>query len=177
MGGIAKGLLKHPTHPGSIVDHVVHQMRSVADDVVLVGPHPAYQGLALRFLKDEMFGVGPAGGLLALLRYAGDGIALAVACDMPNVKSALFAPLLEGIRGGASVAVYGRKGRLEPFCAAYRAAEMLGHVQACLGRGTQGLHLILREARVVEIEISEDRAHLLDDWDSPKDIRNLGLAR
>jgi len=174
MGGVAKGLLAHPTEPGTVLDHVVREVRSVGAEVVLVGDHPAYRTLGIPWIEDAMRDVGPAGGLLALLRHAGDGIALALACDMPYLPSALLATLVAGVRQGAPAVVPMRGGRLEPLCGAYRANVVAAHVESCLGRGIRGLHRMARASGAVELELSEEEARWLDDWDAPEDVVGRG---
>src|SRR5581483_6618899 len=82
MGGAAKGLL--PTAGGpSVLDRSRSLLGEAGLAPVLVARHPAYASLALEHLDDDPPGIGPLGGLIALLRRAGAGYALALACDMP----------------------------------------------------------------------------------------------
>ncbi|HEY5241286.1 MAG TPA: NTP transferase domain-containing protein, partial [Polyangiaceae bacterium] len=88
MGGLAKGLLRGPDG-SSLVERWAGMLRELGIPIVLVGEGAAYEGLGLPMLKDEPPGVGPLGGLVALLRHAGTRRALAFACDMPFVSRGL----------------------------------------------------------------------------------------
>lgn len=171
LGGIAKGLLAHPSEAGSVIEHVLREAMKLCNEAVLVGSHAAYANLGLESIDDAVAEIGPAGGLLALLRRANGGVVLALACDMPAVKSSLLGELVQEMRSGASAAAFSRDGRLEPLCATYRVDDVLPHVEACVSRGVFGLHRILRSAGVVEVALTGERARLLDDWDTPEDLR------
>ena len=123
MGERAKGLLEAPGG-GTLVDRwlsVLHEA-GVAR-VLLVGRHPAYRTLGLETIDDEPSGVGPIGGLTALLRHAGASRALALACDMPFVSAGLVQRLIAAPE--APVVAPWRDGRWEPLCARYDAARVL----------------------------------------------------
>lgn len=170
MGGVAKCLLAHPDETGTVIDHVVRQARDVCEQVVLVGTHPSYRSLGIACLEDAVAGVGPAGGLLALLRHARGGVALALACDMPYLHASLLEELVRRVEDGAPAVVPQRGGKLEPLCAAYRADVVSVHVAACLDRGIRGLHRIAREAGAQIMPLEGERARWLDDWDEPADM-------
>ena len=70
MNGHPKGLL--PCEPGgeTIVGRLVRIVQALELPVVLVGQHEAYRPLGLPMLADQPPGVGPLGGLCALLRHA-----------------------------------------------------------------------------------------------------------
>lgn len=170
MGGVPKGLIPHPKEPWSVVEHVVREARAVGAEPLLVGEASAYASLGLVSVGDAMSDVGPAGGMLSLVRYAQGGIALALSCDLPYVQAKLLGELIEGVRGGAAAMVPRRGDKLEPLCAAYRADVMRVHVETCLGQGIRSLHRVARAAGAVEIDLEGDRARWLDDWDTPEDV-------
>ena len=84
MGGSAKGLLATPADGEPFAARLVRLARPLGE-VVLVGDGRAYATLGVAALPDAVVGIGPLGGLLALLRHAeraGAGVAIALACDM-----------------------------------------------------------------------------------------------
>src|SRR5690606_24692717 len=97
MGGVAKGLLK--TNGGeTILARQLETVRSVSANasIVLVGSHLAYADSQLPQLADDPPGIGPMGGLRALMKLAqirGEQ-AVALACDMPCINAALLERLL-----------------------------------------------------------------------------------
>jgi molybdopterin-guanine dinucleotide biosynthesis protein A len=93
MGGVPKGLLAAPSGE-TLVQRWTALFAGLSVPCVLVGTHAAYAHLGLETLPDEPEGVGPLGGLVALLRRAGRGPVLAVACDMPHVSGRLIERLI-----------------------------------------------------------------------------------
>jgi molybdopterin-guanine dinucleotide biosynthesis protein A len=136
--------------------------------VVLVGSGEAYRATGLPSIDDEPSGVGPLGGLVALLRAAGSGAALAIACDMPFVTPALLHRLASADE--APAVAPRREGRWEPLFARYDAARVLPVALAHVAVGRRALHALLYDVGAVELPLSADEASQLRDWDSPADV-------
>jgi molybdopterin-guanine dinucleotide biosynthesis protein A len=175
MGGIAKGLLASPEGP-PIVERWERLLRGLGHEVVLVGAHEAYAHLPVERIADEPPGIGPLGGLVALLRRAGRSRALAVACDMPFVSRGLV-ERLAGAPVDSAVLAPRREGRWEPLFARYDAARVLplavsqaqsAHAQAA-APGARSLQRLLDRAGAVELPLLPGEERELDDWDSPDD--------
>lgn len=130
---------------------------------VLVGGRPEYAHVDLPQLADDPPGVGPIGGLAALLAHAGDRRAIAVACDMPYATAADIEALIEV----KSTAAARRDGRWEPLFAIYEP-RALPIVRAHIARGERALFPVLDELGARPIEIAPSH---LDDWDRPEDQR------
>ncbi|HJL17904.1 MAG TPA: molybdenum cofactor guanylyltransferase [Sandaracinaceae bacterium LLY-WYZ-13_1] len=164
MGGRPKGLL--PAEDGTPL--VERWRRLLAGElgleVALVGRHPAYAHVDLPQLTDEPPGIGPLGGLAALLRHAGERRALAVACDMPFVDARDVETLL---CAGPSAAPR-RDGRWEPLCAVYDPASARPLVDARIAAGRHSLQGLLDALAPAEVELPSRH---LDDWDRPEDLR------
>jgi molybdopterin-guanine dinucleotide biosynthesis protein A len=169
MGGRAKGMMAAP-YGGTIVERWLTVLRSVGvDQVVLVGQNEAYAGLGLEALDDEPAGIGPLGGLCALLSRAGDASAIALACDMPFVSSTLTRRLLVG---PDFAIVAPRRGDVwEPLFARYKAAIVLPVARARVAAGRHSLQGLLAEAGAVELPLERDEALELRDWDTTEDAR------
>jgi len=164
MGGRPKGLLT--TADGTpLVDRLRAMFDALAIDHVLVGRRAEYASIPLVALQDAPSGIGPIGGLAALLDHAGERRALAVACDMPFVTQSDVERLLA--EEGAIAAAPRRGDRWEPLFAVYDAPRARPFVTRAITDGRYGLQALLSAmgARVVPI----DPAHL-DDWDSPQDL-------
>src|SRR5947207_2157679 len=86
FGGRPKGLLPVPGPGGPIVRHLADLGASLGMSCVLVGDGPAVEDYravlpsSVGQLSDEPAGVGPLGGLAALLAHAGARPAVALAC-------------------------------------------------------------------------------------------------
>jgi molybdenum cofactor guanylyltransferase len=167
MGGVPKGLLL--TESGqSVVDHLVAVARTVSSRIVLVGQSDSYP-LDLPRLPDAARGLGPLAGLASLLEYAGEGHAVAIACDMPFVTSALLGRLVDSDSSAAAVAPK-LGGRWEPFFARFLAPRSLPVVRARLERGELALQGLMDELQADELELSASESSRLKDWDSPEDM-------
>jgi molybdopterin-guanine dinucleotide biosynthesis protein A len=168
MGGRAKGLLKSPDGM-TLVERWRALLTSMSVPVVLVGDADAYAGLGLPTIGDEPRGVGPLGGLVALLRHAGDRPTLALACDMPFVPRQILERLLAA-PGDAPIVAPRNEGRWEPLCARYDPVRVLPLAVACLDSPRRSLQRLLDQARAVELPVSSQDLPLLRDWDSPEDV-------
>jgi len=155
MGGRAKGLLLTPDGE-TIVDRWRRLFSALGLPCVLVGVRPEYAGLGLPIVPDDPPGVGPLGGLAALLAR---GSAVAVACDMPYVTEALLRQL---VAAPAAPIVAPRRddGRWEPLFARYDDA-VLPRVRARVARGALSLQGLLEESGAVPLPVT--------DWDELRD--------
>ncbi len=167
-----KGLLPSP-EGGTLVDRCCAVLRAAGvSKVVLLGAHPAYAAVAhaaaLEVLDDQPRGIGPLGGLLALLKYAGDARALAVACDMPFVSAALLAQLVHAPE--APIVAPRRSLRWEPLCARYDAARVLPMAQARSAARDYSLQRLLEGAGATALALPANVERELDDWDTPEDV-------
>ena len=166
MGGRPKGLLTTPEGI-TLVDRWRAMFTALGVEHVLVGKRAEYASIPLATLEDDPPGVGPLGGLAALLAHAGERRALVVACDMPFVTREDVEAL---IAGEDAVALAARRDdRWEPLFARYDAPRALPIVRQHIAEGRLGLQALLTAlgARPIAIE----PAHLAD-WDSPQDLKS-----
>jgi molybdopterin-guanine dinucleotide biosynthesis protein A len=170
MGGLPKGLLRHPCEPTTLVERALRLGRGVGAEVVLVGAHDAYARLGTPMLADEPSGVGPIGGLVSLLALAAERDCIALACDLPFVPRELLERLMDDGAAAPDVlaVVPRRRGLLEPLCALYRPG-MLAFARDAVARGRFALHALVRGAAHRAIELQEQEGRWLDDWDEPGD--------
>jgi molybdopterin-guanine dinucleotide biosynthesis protein A len=170
MGGVAKGLMRAPDG-ATLVERWAALLAPLGLDLVLVGAHahPAYAGLGFEIVDDAPRGIGPLGGLVGLLERAGGARALAFACDMPFVSSALVHRLLDASPDAAILAPR-RDGRWEPLCARYDPARVLGPAAARARADDHSLQRLLGDMGATELPLSPHEANQLHDWDSPKDL-------
>jgi len=168
FGGHPKGLLEAP-QGGTILDGLRGHLEALSIPWVLVGRRDEYAGVAAETLDDSPPGIGPLGGLLALLRRAGHGRAIAIACDMPFVTRALIARLAEEATEAPAIAPR-RNGRWEPMFARYDAERSLAVAEARAAAGRRSVQGLLDELGASELPLSIDEQRMLDDWDSPADM-------
>jgi molybdopterin-guanine dinucleotide biosynthesis protein A len=169
LGGIPKGLLPSPEGP-TLVERTGAICRSLGFRVVLVGAAEPYVHLGLEVIADLPPGIGPLGGLVALLRHAGCSRALALGCDMPFVSRALLERLIVTERDAAVLAPR-RDGRWEPLCARYDAARVLPVAARRTRSANHSLQGVLDEAGASELALSPEEGKELRDWDTREDVR------
>ncbi len=175
MQGRPKGLLVAPGSPLTLVERLaaLAQHTLPAARVVLVGRHPAYDGVVLPQLPDRGdAGAGPLAGLAALCHEAarlGTGEVLCLACDLPYIEAALLERL--ACHAPDQPAVAARvDGRWQPFFARYRSDAATPVIAARLASRRLGLYGVLDELGAAALPIDEDEARQLCDWDTPQDV-------
>lgn len=172
MGGKAKGLLRVPGGDEPIVVRLVRLSREAGLEPVLVGDASAYATLGLKVpaIADDPPGVGPLGGLAALLEYAGEAVALALACDMPFVSAQVLRTLAApGWNAPVVAPRRGEGGPWEPLLARYDAPRVRPTLRRSIQQGVRSFQRLfaLLEVEPVVFEGAVDPAR---DWDTPQDI-------
>lgn len=168
FGGSPKGLLAGPTGE-TLVDALRGHCAALSIPCVLVGRRPEYAHLAVETLDDEPAGVGPLGGLVALLRRAGSGRCVALGCDMPFVSAALLGALVATEADAPAVAAR-RGGRWEPMFARYDAPRALPVALDRAASGARSMQGLLDALGAAALSLSPGEQRLLDDWDTPEDM-------
>ena len=179
MGGRPKGLLPGRDGETSIAASLLGTAEAAElFPRWLIGDIDAYDALenegAIR-ITDDPPGVGPLGGLRALLRAARDAgceAVVLVACDMPFVDVDTLTALRDGPAPAAVGAYAARRedgAPWEPMLCRYTVAPALAAAEAALGEGRRSLQAVLGSMTTVRFHPPSERA--FEDWDSPEDIR------
>lgn len=173
LGGVAKGNLRLASG-GTVAEQLVARCRAAVPgaELVLVGAAEAYAMLGLPALADAPAGIGPLGGLRALLLHAqeqGHAHALALACDLPYLEARLIARLATEAPQASFLAP--RSGAFWETLVARYATAALAAVDAALGDGERALKRVVARLgeRAVELRVSEQERAELRDWDEPGD--------
>ena len=177
MGGIPKGLLRVSDQSPTLVQRLVEVSRVALGSqtrCVLVGLAPAYEGMALPMLADTPAGIGPLGGLAALIAEGRSSLlshVYALACDLPYADAALLTRLAHAPSEAAAVAPK-QDGFWQPLFARYSVAtcepvvtDLIAHHQLSLQRVFEALG-----SEAHEMPLNDSEAAQLLDWDSPEDI-------
>ncbi|HET9956236.1 MAG TPA: molybdenum cofactor guanylyltransferase [Polyangiaceae bacterium] len=174
MGGVPKGMLKLRSGQ-TLIERLLGEVSRAYPraQVYLVGAATEYQHLGLRALTDDPPGIGPLGGLRALLREAetaGATHVLALACDLPYVASPLLARLAEEAPAALALAAK-QDGYWQPLCARYSVALEAAADELVRQRrhSLQALFEGLGES-AVELGMSPSELTELKDWDRPEDL-------
>jgi molybdenum cofactor guanylyltransferase len=171
MGGRPKGLLRAPGQHCTIVEALAERFLVACPrgSVCLVGRQACYASLGWPVLEDMPAGVGPLGGLHALLHHAESRPALCVGCDMPYLTTPLFEKLL-GHAPAASALAPRRGGRWEPLFARYETAAGLPVAARLIEEGHRSLQQLLNAMAATELPLTSGEYAALRDWDSEADI-------
>lgn len=175
FGGIPKGWLEAPDGQ-SIVERTVRITRAVIPEatLVLVGDAGAYERLGLQAIADAPSGIGPLGGLAALLAEAerrGAHSALALACDMPFLSTDLIRRLCQSAPEAPVLAPHPPGQPWYALTARY-ATAVLPVFRAMIADGEHKLQrLFERVPGATALSLSEQELAVLVDWDSAEDVR------
>lgn len=183
MGGIPKGTLREPHGPRTLVERLLQVTRSAVagSEPVLVGEAAGYEHLELERLRDEPPGIGPLGGLIALLNAGQNrncAQVLALACDLPFVNEAVLERLVAHAPEAAAVAPH-CEGRWQPLCARYSPIRALPAARAAVNAREHALKRVLDRlgADAEPLPLSASEQALLADWDDPNDVRASTVER
>ncbi len=178
MGGRAKGLLAAPDGTGNLVERLARTARRAMPgaEILLVGDTSEYEEVPIASLTDEPAGIGPLGGLCALLSGALDRRvdAVALACDLPHVSDELLQKLAGAAPGAPAVAPR-PDGIWQPLFARYSAVPSLAAALATIDAGERALHRVLGRVDTHVLDLDDAELRTLRDWDCPEDQKRDGV--
>lgn len=161
----------------TLIERTVDVARSLSTDVVLLGEPPFEMPAALRgieILPDRIGGIGPIGGLDALMASRIGRDCVLLACDMPRICESVLARLAVTVGGFDAIvprtpSSAGGEARLHPCCAMYRASAR-GAVGMSIEAGEYAMMALLERLRVSPLDVSVAEAALLENWNFPSDV-------
>ncbi len=164
----------------SLLERTAGAAREVAPDVLVVGrPRPPDWPLeGVRFVEDEVPGVGPIGGLLTALRQHAapvpGGSVLAVACDMPRLTSGALRWLQDAASGRhlRDGLVVENGGQVEPLFAIYTAA-CLPLVERQIAAGRRSLQALIAAGRFEHLGAPPEIAPALRNVNTPEEFAHV----
>lgn len=173
MQGMPKGLLLG-RDGRTLLERARGVLRSAWPDVeiVLVGDAGPYATEGLATLRDDPPGIGPLGGLCALIaegeRRGSEVIALA--CDLPYFTPELLQRLAAHAPGSGAVLAF-PEGVYQPLFARYHP-RALAAARAAVEAGERALYRVAERLGkdLALLPLSADDVRLLVDWDTPGDV-------
>jgi molybdopterin-guanine dinucleotide biosynthesis protein A len=173
MGGRPKGLLPAPDTGEPLVVRTARLARALSMEVVLVGRADAYQALLpdVPVLRDLPEGVGPLGGLNALLQFARtrSAFVLVVACDLPFIDASLLTRLRDDDSGASVLAPRAAiDAPWEALLARYHVEQCLPVLEQALSEGVRSFQALFARLDVQPFVLKD--LDQLRDWDSPEDV-------
>lgn len=157
----------------TIIEHVFHALEPLCERVVLAGHGESVPGSMahLQRIEDKRQGLGPIGGIEALLDSSIDSEYLTVPCDLFRSTPGLFELLLQpGARAPAVLAVQksGRL-RLEPAIARYSTKE-LGVLRQLIDEQKLSLRALAEKTGARSIIVPEELWTFLGNANTPEDL-------
>ncbi len=174
MGGVDKWLLPVPDTGEPIAGRLARLCREAlpSASIVLVGTSRVPAPFEAECVEDEPPGVGPLGGLAALLACAERraSCALAFGGDMPYVSPRLLTHLA-GSAPAASALAPKLDDRWHPLFARYEPSVCLPIVRSLIAQRRHALHGVFDALgeRASVLPLDADAAKELRDWDTPAD--------
>lgn len=173
LGGVAKGNL---TLGGQkLLERLVATCKTAlpGSELLLVGAAEPYASLGLMALSDDPPGIGPLGGLRALLRHVervGSDAAIVLACDLPHLGAGLVRRLASEAPDVDFVAP--RDGDLWHTLVARYGSGALPAVEQAIAAGDRALQRVVARLgdRAVELVVDTTERAELRDWDTPEDM-------
>jgi len=167
MGGTDKARLVSPGGE-HLLPRLLRVCRELSLPAVVVGGTAPEGVLAL---SDVPKGIGPIGGLNALLAHAGGRPALLLACDLPYLSAPLLGRLAHAASTSPVLAARDPEtGKWQPMFARYASAVVLPALQRAIAEGVRSLQTFLRTQAVEELALDELERAQLRDWDTPDDL-------
>ncbi len=168
----------------ALIERTVGVARRVSEDVVLLGDAPFDLPTSIvdvPTLPDRPSGVGPLGGLAALLTERSEADCIMVACDMPRLQPELLQRLASA-EPDCDAAVcrtpqadISAGPRWHPCCGLYRPSS-LPAVQAALASGRYGLRELLKKLRVGPVDLVDAQVRWIENWNAPDDMTPRSAA-
>lgn len=171
--GTAKALIR--ADGVTLLERTAAVAARAADEVVLLGA--AHFNLpegvqSMPHVEDLHPGIGPIGGLEAILTARPDCTCLLLACDMPHLSESVLVRLHDELgEADAAVCETGEDDteRLHPCCAIYQP-RILPVVRQAIETGRYGMMQLLVSLNVRRLMLSAADARCVANWNEPGDI-------
>jgi molybdopterin-guanine dinucleotide biosynthesis protein A len=162
----------------ALIERTVRLARSVSDRVVLLGRPPFRlppSVATLPVLPDARPGIGPLGGLAAMLAEYSDRPALLLACDLPKLERHLLDRLQEKTGADFDAIAFSTgptPAGWQPCCAIYMPTA-LPRIESRIDAGEYSMQGLLAALRTKTVPLAEQDAPLLSNLNTPADIEAL----
>jgi molybdenum cofactor guanylyltransferase len=159
----------------TMLERVVTVSLATGYHVIVVGRRApeGWKEEDVRFVPDASPGLGPIGGLVTSLEFAGDDV-LAVGCDMPRMTTDALCWLADASakRSAPSGIASTRDGKLEPLFSVY-GSGMLEMACGQIAQGRRSLHGLIELAGMECLAVPAPFAACLQNINTPADLATL----
>jgi len=173
--GRPKGMIAVGGRP--LIARIAAQARRLTDRIFICGnAGPDAAAIGLPAIPDVYEGRGPLAGLHAALLHDPSSSVLLLACDLPNVHSAMLERLVALADGYDIAAACTSDGIPQPLCAFYRRT-CIDAVENCLKKGVNRAMALLSD-RSLRVRLVGPEAGNFTDSDllnlnTPEDLKKL----
>ena len=173
--GSDKALALVPGTQTSFLERAIMLGRSVADQVLIVGPvRPGIDGLGACTVSDYFPGQGPVGGVVTALDATNAGYLVVLSCDQPFVSASDVRLLLTGLPGKPAAVFAHDEGPFHPLPCALDVAQCQAKIRVAFATGTRSLMGLLRQCGAEEIQLPGGAGwKRLLDIDTREELRRL----
>ncbi len=162
-----------PWGNNTMLETVVRTVSSAAAQYVLVGQcaelPPPLRGVTL--IPDDPPGIGPVGGLAALLTHFPNQWCFLLSCDLPLLAPDTLNALLARVTPDVSVVAYRIEGRFDPCCALYHP-RVLPEVRWQIKRGIHSLNAIIRSVPHISVDADDATRRALTNVNTSDDLKH-----
>jgi len=159
----------------ALVEHMITKAKSVADDILIVGPEEKYSAYG-RVVEDFYKDCGPLGGIHAALNRSRTELNVVIPVDTPFLDTAFLAYMVDEARKNtAMVTVPKLNDGLQPLCAVYRRG-FVTIAEEALKEGKHKIDALFTPEIVCVLDLNGDAmkkrgfdASMFDNINTPKD--------
>jgi len=171
--GKEKGLCLLQGKP--LIEYSFDLLKKFCDSIIISSNNNVYEYLGCQIVKDEVQGIGPAGGIYSCLRASRNDENFIISCDMPMVTGGLIRYLLSHKKDfDALIPLF--NGFPEPLCAFYHKS-CIPVFKKSIEQGEYKIQNIIKGINTGFIHVkSTDQFYsplLFTNVNTPGDITNL----
>ena len=137
--GTDKGLVEFQGK--QLVRYAIELIFPYCDDLIISANNREYEKFGFLVVRDEIRGVGPAGGLYSALRKSGTSFNLVVSCDMPLLNADAVELLIKNVSNEKNYIASHEKG-IEPLFGVYHK-NFSSVLEEAVAHGTYKLKVLL----------------------------------
>jgi len=154
----------------TMLETIVNTVLQVTDDCVLLGQHSATPPSLnrLKTIPDIHPGIGPIGGLHALLTSNRDTWCLLLSCDIPHITSRVITRLVDNIAPNVPIVAYRANHRFETCCALYHAS-LLPTLEQAIARKSRSLQRLIESLPHRTIAADDQTQRALNNINTPQE--------
>jgi molybdenum cofactor guanylyltransferase len=138
-----------------IIKHIMNQLRPHFNQILISSNDTSkYSFLGVEVIPDKVIGHGPLGGIASALKASANDLNFVIACDIPQVDTALMKTLLREGRDFDAVVPGISPSRYEPLFAVYNK-DALSALEAALLSGDNRIIDALSPCKVKYIDLTD----------------------